>query len=116
LHSPIDKSTVTALNNNQPKQGPPEADAMGKPMITAKIYGLTACLALAAIWSNTPAQAQFMTNYPVIIVPPPPAQNMVMPRPKPAPRAAPPVPAAPPSEAAAPEIQCHLQGQTKVCN
>jgi len=29
--------------------------------------------------ANAPARAQFMSNYPVFVVPPPPAQNLVVP-------------------------------------
>ncbi len=81
-------------------------------MMKAKVFGLAAALALAA---SAPADAQFMGgNYPVIIVPPPPAQNLVLPRPAPKP-ATKPSTSAPPPEASAPQIQCHYQGQTRVC-
>jgi hypothetical protein len=85
----------------------------GKPTMKARIVGLAAGLAIA-FGVNVPAQAQFMTNYPVIIVPPPPAQNLVIPRsmqkqapPKPLP--------ASPAPNAPPQVQCHFQGQTRVC-
>jgi hypothetical protein len=55
---------------------------MRKPAVKARILrlGVGAALAVAA---SPPAQAQFMTgNYPVLIVPPP-AQNLVVPKPKP---------------------------------
>ena len=77
----------------------------------AKAFGLAAGFALA-LGSAAPADAQFFANYPVIIVPPP-AQNLVMP--KPAPKPAKPSASAPPSEAPAPEVQCHYQGQTRIC-
>jgi hypothetical protein len=82
-------------------------------MMKTRAVRFLAGLALAYGVSG-PAQAQFMSNYPVIIVPPPPAQNLVLPpKPKLAPRAAQP---APPSDAPAQaQGPCHFQGQTKVC-
>ncbi len=78
----------------------------------AQAFAAAAGLAIAFAASN-PADAQFMGNYPVIIVPPPPAQNLVLP--KPAPRPAKPSTSAPPPEASAPQVQCRYQGQTRVC-
>ena len=69
--------------------------------------GVGAALAVAA---NPPAQAQFMTgNYPVIIVPPP-AQNFVVPKPKPTPP--PKTNDAPPP---APDQSKCYQGRARVC-
>jgi hypothetical protein len=75
----------------------------------ARIVGLAAGLAFALV-GTVPAQAQFMTNYPVIIVPPPPAQNLVIPRSMQKQAPPKPLPANPP-----PQVQCHFQGQTRVC-
>jgi hypothetical protein len=83
-------------------------------MIEARTLRLAACVALA-LGAGTPAAAQFMTNYPVIIVPPPPAQNLILP-PKPAPKPAQAKPSAPDATNAPAPIQCHYQGQTKVCS
>ena len=71
-------------------------------------------IALAAV----PARAQFVApgGFPLIAIPPPPAQAIVVPRkpkPEPAP-AAQPKPASNP--AAEPQITCRYQGQTRVCN
>ncbi len=62
--------------------------------------------------ASAPAQAQFMSGYPaVIVVPPPPAQSMVMPkRPQPAPPIAPP----PPADQPAPNLGQNYQGRTRV--
>jgi hypothetical protein len=80
-----------------------------------KAFGLAACLALAC-GGSAPAEAQFMTNYPVLVVPPPQAQTLVMP-PKPAPKPAPPKPDAsaetPPTPNTPPG--CYFQGKTRVC-
>jgi hypothetical protein len=81
--------------------------------VKARTFGLCLGAALAAATGYS-ARAQFMNgNYPVIIVPPPPAQNLVLP--KPAPRPAPP-PQTIPRPAEAPPLeqsQCY-QGRTKV--
>ena len=78
----------------------------------AKLLG-PAAVALA-LGANAPASAQYMMapNYPVIVVPPPPAQNLVAPKPpKPAPKPNPPAEAqSPPSE----QSQCY-SGRTRVC-
>ena len=42
-----------------------------------------AMASLAWLGANAPACAQFMSNYPVIVVPPPPAQNLFVPKPQP---------------------------------
>ncbi len=56
---------------------------LGEPKMTSKIFALAAGLAFA-VAANAPAKAQFMSSpYPVIIVPPPPAQNLILPRPAP---------------------------------
>jgi hypothetical protein len=70
-------------------------------------------VALFAFGSAFPAYGQFISNYPVIIVPPP-AQDYVLP--KPAPRSPPPAPARPkppdaPAQSAPPG---HYQGRTFV--
>jgi len=83
-------------------------------MLRSKGFGLTGGLALFVLCLSAPAQAQFMTSYPVIIVPPP-AQNLVLPKPKPVPRAAQPAPASPPDAATQNLGNCHYQGQTRVC-
>jgi hypothetical protein len=82
---------------------------MGKPARKARILRLGVGAALAAAASPL-AQAQYMTgNFPVIIVPPP-AQNLVVSRPKPTPP--PKTNDAPPQ---APEqIRCY-QGRARVC-
>ena len=81
--------------------------------MATKVLGVMATLALIALGATVPARAQFMSNYPVIIVPPP-AQNLVAPRPapkqttpdKPKPSANPPAP--PPAPA--------YQGRTQILN
>jgi hypothetical protein len=79
----------------------------------AKAFGLAACLAFGG---GAPAEAQFMTNYPVLVVPPPQAQTLVMP-PKPNPKPAPPKPDAsaesPPTPNSPPG--CYYQGRTRIC-
>jgi hypothetical protein len=80
----------------------------------ARHLGLATGLAIA-LAAGGPAQAQFMTGpYPVIVVPPPPAQNFVLPKPRPVqqPNAAVPPPDAPPPG----QVQCHYEGRTRVCN
>ncbi len=70
---------------------------------------------LALAWLATaPAQAQFMTgSYPVIIVPPP-AQTMVMPKlPKPR-ETPPPAPPSPLPDAGVDQSKCY-QGRAKIC-
>jgi hypothetical protein len=82
--------------------------------------GLSAPLALAALslgfLAVAPARAQFLQSpYPTILaVPPPPAQNMVMPR-TPKPQRAPPAEAAPPPDTPPHVLTCHYQGRTRVC-
>ena len=62
-----------------------------------------------------PAKAQFMSgSYPVIVVPPPPAQSMVMPRRQKLPAPAP-APQAPANASEPRPLNCHYQGQTRVC-
>ena len=83
-------------------------------MIEARTFRLAACVALA-LGAGTPAEAQFMTNYPVIIVPPPPAQNLILPRASPTTtqlnRQSPPPPNSPTDTS-----QCTYEGRTKVCH
>ena len=78
----------------------------------AKVVRLaTAALVFAA---SVPAHAQFMSNYPVIVVPPPPAQNLIAP--KPAPKPAQPSKANPqPPDTPPPNLGNCYQGRTKVC-
>ena len=79
----------------------------------AKLLGAAAGLALL-IAASAPAKAQFAApSYPVIIVPPPPAQGLVMPKPPkpPPPKPNPPADAqSPPSEGS----QCY-SGRTRTC-
>jgi hypothetical protein len=79
----------------------------------SKILGLAAGFALV-VAANAPAEAQYMSNYPVIIVPPPPAQNLSLP--KPAPKPAQPATTAPPPASPPPPDQskCY-QGRAKLC-
>jgi hypothetical protein len=78
---------------------------------------LIAAAALALVEACSPARAQFMApgGFPVIAVPPPPAQSYVMPKkPKPAPVSTPvSQPSADPS--APPQLSCTYHGQTRVC-
>jgi hypothetical protein len=85
-------------------------------MIKAKAFRLAAGLALVFGAATAPAEAQFMSNYPVIIVPPPPAQNLVLP-----PKPKPPAPR-PDASAQSPDTpnapapgECYYQGKTRVC-
>ncbi|MBV9290706.1 MAG: hypothetical protein JO288_23305 [Hyphomicrobiales bacterium] len=79
----------------------------------AKVLGAAAGLALSLAASET-AKAQFAAPaYPVLIVPPPPAQGLVMPKP---PKPAPPKPN-PPADAQSPPPeagQCY-SGRTRTC-
>jgi hypothetical protein len=85
-------------------------------MIKARVFRLAAGLALALGGLAGPAEAQFMTNYPVIIVPPPQAQNLVVPRSSPTTnqlnRQYPPSP----DSSATDTSQCTYQGRVKVCH
>jgi hypothetical protein len=82
-------------------------------MIKARVFRLAAGLGLA-LGAAASAEAQFMTNYPVIIVPPPAAQNLVVPRPSPTTtelnRQYPSSPSLPDTS------QCTYQGRVKVCH
>ena len=88
------------------------AGAVGKPIVNSKVFGAVAGLALSVV-SGAPAYAQFMSSYPVVIVVPPPAQNLVMP--KPAPKPIKPSTSAPPSAAPPPDTSQCYQGKTRVC-
>jgi hypothetical protein len=82
-----------------------------------KAFRIAGGVALLALGAPLPACAQFFSNYPVIIVPPPPAQNLVMPQ-KPAPKPAPAKPSAsapPPDTPNGPNATQCYQGRTKVC-
>ena len=46
-----------------------------------KISSLSASLVMFVVGADFPAQAQFMTSYPAIIVVPPPAQNYAVVKP-----------------------------------
>ena len=85
-------------------------------MIKAGVFRLVAGLALALSGAAAPAEAQFFSNYPVIIVPPPQAQNLVVPRPSPTAnqldRQYPPSP----NSSATDTSQCTYQGRVKVCH
>ena len=69
-------------------------------IMNTKIYRLIICVLTFGFGASVPAWGQVMYNYPVIIVPPP-AQNLVVP--KPAPRAAIPEKPKPPPSAAPPQ-------------
>jgi hypothetical protein len=80
--------------------------------MNSKLFCVLASLALPIV-AGAPAQAQFMSSYPVVIVIPPPAQNLVMP--KPAPKPIKPSTSAPPSAASPPDLSQCYQGKTRVC-
>ena len=83
--------------------------------MNAKIFRLTMSLLVFVLGASFPAWGQ-LYSYPVIIVPPP-AQNLVVPKPKPVVPKAQPAPASPlPDAPASGQIQCQVQGQTRVCN
>jgi hypothetical protein len=69
--------------------------------------------ALLALGTAFPACAQFIANYPVIIVPPPPAQNYVLP--KLAPKAPPPEKTWSAEAPSGPDVSQCYAGRTKVC-
>lgn len=82
--------------------------------MTTKVFSLAAELALA-VGGNDPAQAQYMSSpYPVIVVPPPPAQNLVAPK-SPPKQAEPPKTSAPPPNSSPPDLGRCYQGRTRVC-
>ena len=81
-----------------------------KPRVFCAAAGLAFAVAASA-----PAEAQFMTSYPAIIVVPPPAQNYVMPKPAPKPTPAKPITSAPPPDTQAPNVSQCYQGRTRVC-
>ena len=74
-------------------------------------FGLA--IGLATLGLAAQAQAQFMTNYPVIIVPPPPAENMIKPKPA-SPKPRPPASNAPSPQQDSPEGSDFYQGRTRV--
>jgi hypothetical protein len=80
--------------------------------MNSKAFGAVAALALPVV-AGAPAHAQFMSGYPVVIVVPPPAQNLVMP--KPARKPIKPSTSAPPSAASPPDLSQCYQGRTRVC-
>ena len=81
----------------------------------AKGFGLAACLALACGGASAPAEAQFMTSYPIIVVPPPQVQTVIVPKSSPTTtqlnKQYPPSP-----DASATETQCTYQGRVKTCH
>jgi hypothetical protein len=80
--------------------------------MTTKVHGFAIALTAIALGATCPAWGQFMSNYPVIIVPPP-AQNYATPKPTPK-RAAPDKPKPPPDSAQDPPVRPHYQGRTLV--
>src|SRR5208283_3317081 len=94
----------------------PRRPVLRNLMVKASVLRLAAA-SLALAVAAAPAEAQFMSNYPVINVPPPPAQNFVLP-PKPKPPAPRPDASAqsPATTPNSPEPgQCSYQGRTKIC-
>ena len=55
-------------------------------MMRSKVFGAVASLSVAVV-ADAPAHAEFMSSYPAVIVIPPPAQYLVMPKPAPKPQA-----------------------------
>ncbi len=85
------------------------ANGLGLRRLPA-VAGLAIACAAAS-----PAQAQFMSGaYPVLVVPPPPAQGMVMPQ-RPKPKETRPVAPTPSNESAPQQLRCHYEGRTRVC-
>lgn len=84
----------------------------------AKSWGIRArrvagALALAG-FATAPARAQFMTGaYPVLIVPPP-AQSLVIPKPPKPRQTQPPEPSAPQPDTGGDQSRCY-QGRAKIC-
>ena len=79
----------------------------------ARVLGVAAGLALAV--ATSAAEAQFMSSpYPAIIAVPPPAQNLVLPKPAPKP-AQPAKPASPPPDSSPPDLNKCYQGRARVC-
>jgi hypothetical protein len=74
-------------------------------------FRFAAAVLLLAFGAPFPACAQFLSNYPVIIVPPPPAQNYVLPKPAPKPPPDKSKPADTPAQTA-PAPAGHYQGRT----
>jgi hypothetical protein len=86
----------------------------------AKGLGLQTLLAAASVAlgfaAAYPARAQFMApGYPAVIVVPPPAQGLALPK-RTKPEPAPPSPQAPPAdEQSGPNHTCTYHGRTRVC-
>ena len=85
----------------------------------AKGQGVRALFAVAGValgFAAGPARAQFFSpGYPAVIVVPPPAQGMVMPR-RTRPEATPPATQAPPTDVeSAPNLTCTNHGRQRVC-
>ncbi len=78
-----------------------------------RAFRIAGGVALLALGAPFPACAQFISNYPVIIVPPPPAQNYVLP--KPAPKALRPEKPKPAEAPNGPDVSQCYAGRTKVC-
>jgi hypothetical protein len=85
---------------------------LGSRQLNSKVFGAVAGLALPVV-AGAPAHSQFMSSYPVVIVIPPPAQNLVMPKPAPKPNKS--STSAPPSAASPPDLSQCYQGKTRVC-
>ena len=82
--------------------------------MASKIFALAAGLGFV-VAANAPAKGQFMSSpYPVIIVPPPPAQNLILPRPAPR-QGEPPKTTVPPPDASPSDRGKCYQGRTKIC-
>ena len=91
-----------------------EFEAMAKGQgLRALLAGASVALEFAAAG---PARAQYFSpGYPAVIVVPPPAQGMVMPK-RTRPEATPPAAQAPTTEnESAPNHTCRYQGRTLVC-
>jgi hypothetical protein len=78
--------------------------------------GLLGWIALLTFGESAPVNAQFMTNYPAIIITPPPAQNLVVPKPSPKPVAPSQLSTPPPDPSAQDSSQCSYQGRVKTCH
>ena len=87
---------------------------MGKPFDSAPHLIALAFVALA-LTASAPAYAQFMTSYPIIVVPPAQSQTVIAPKRPPTARDR--ENRQDPNPAGAPdETHCRYQGQTRVCD
>jgi hypothetical protein len=78
-----------------------------------RAFRVAGAVALLVLGTAFPACAQFVGNYPVIIVPPPQAQNYVLP--KPAPKAPSPEKSLSAEAPSGPDVSQCYAGKTKVC-